>query len=145
VTMKAARLALVAALFVPLVIQLADEVTSHSLAKMIEGEADSDVPLWRRMGIDLAVGLVLGVISALVAMALLQILKEDILISAGVSAAIALTVLVLTLAGALVLPFMRRKDGGWRVSSSAVDGLMKTLGIGLYMTLAVVLSKAFGG
>jgi hypothetical protein len=55
-----------------------------------------------------------------------------------------LSVLSLTVVGALVLPLLRRKDGGWRASASVADAAMKTFGIGLYMTLAVALPAAFG-
>ncbi len=135
----------VAALFVPLVLQLADEVTAHSLAALIEsGPDDERPPLWRRVAIDLGVGAALGIISGLVAIALLQVLKEDVVVSLATGAAIALSVLCLTVVGALLLPLLRRKDGGWRASASLADAVMKTFGVGLYMTLAVALPAALG-
>jgi Mg/Co/Ni transporter MgtE len=135
----------VAALFVPLVLQLADEVTAHSLAALIESGPDEVLPpLWRRIAIDLGVGSALGIISGLVAIALLQVLKEDVVVSLATGAAIALSVLSLTVVGALMLPLLRRKDGRWRASSSVADAAMKTFGIALYMTLAVALPAAFG-
>ena len=136
---------LIASLFIPLVIQLADEVTSHSLAQLFEGEdEDEKRPLWRRFAIDLGVGAALGTISGLIALLLLQVLKEDVVVSLATAAAIAVSVLILTVFGALVLPMVRRKDGGWRASASVVDATMKTLAITLYLTLAVALPAAFG-
>jgi Mg/Co/Ni transporter MgtE len=135
----------VAALFVPLVLQLSDEVTSHSLAGLIEsGPDDERPPLWRRLAIDLGVGAALGIISGLVAIALLQVLKEDVIVSLATGAAIALSVLCLTVVGAIMLPLIRRRGGGWRASASVADAAMKTFGIGLYMALAVTLPAVFG-
>jgi Mg2+ transporter MgtE len=136
----------VASLFIPLVLQLADEVTSHSLAHLIEGDdEDEQQPLWRRFVVDLGVGSALGIISGLIALALLQVIKEDIAISLATASAIAISVLVLTVVGALFLPLVRRKnDGGWRASASVVDAVMKTLAIGMYLSLAVTLPAVFG-
>jgi magnesium transporter len=86
--------AAIAVAFVPLVIRLSDEIASHALAQMIEeGGAESRAAFGKRLVVDLGAGAVLGVVSGLVALAVLQALRQPTAYALGV--AVALTVVAL--------------------------------------------------
>lgn len=136
---------LVASLFIPLMIQLADEVASHSFARLLGGEDDDAAPAWRRLRIDIGAGLALGIVSSLVALALLQVVRADARTSAALCLSIFATVLILTVAGATLLPYSRRPDGSWRFSGSVIDALMKTAAIAVYLGLIVLSLEAVRG
>jgi Mg2+ transporter MgtE len=135
---------LAATLFLPLVIQLADEVTSHTFAQLISAGEDDRPSLLRRLSVDMSAGLLLGAASGLVALGLLQTFGRPIGESLALSAAIGLTVLLLTVVGAAVLPLVRRTDGTWRVTGAVADAFMKALGIALYLGLAVLFEAGIG-
>jgi Mg2+ transporter MgtE len=128
---------LVAALSLPLVMRASDQVTSHSLGQLIDPDEEGSVRILQRIGIDLAAGAALGAISGLVSLALLQMLGRPMEAAVWIGLAIAATVVVLALVGA-VLPFgLQRKDGTWRASASFVSALMSAGGVAIYLSLAV--------
>jgi magnesium transporter len=131
----------VAALFVPLVMRLADQVASHSLGLLIDPGEEGGKALAARLGIDLGAGVTLGVVSGLVALALLQILHQPLAVALWIGVAIAATVLVLTGVATLLPIALRRKDGTWRASSTFVTSIMGAGAVGLYL----VLTAAFVG
>jgi magnesium transporter len=131
----------VTALFVPLVMRLADQVASHSLGLLIDPGEEGGKALAARLGIDLGAGVTLGVVSGLVALALLQILHQPLAVALWIGVAIAATVLVLTGVATLLPIALRRKDGTWRASSTFVTSIMGAGAVGLYL----VLTAAFVG
>jgi magnesium transporter len=137
---------IVAAAFLPLAIRLSEEIASHALGRLIDRGSDEafDV-LMRRFGVDVAAGACLGVISGLVALAVLQAMKQPIAISSALSLAVGLTVLTLAVIGAILPSLLTIGDTGrWRASSPLVTALMGSAGALLFMSLTVVLLNALG-
>jgi magnesium transporter len=137
---------IVAAAVRPLAIRLSEEIASHALGRLIDRGSDEafDV-LMRRFGVDVAAGACLGVISGLVALAVLQAMKQPIAISSALSLAVGLTVLTLAVIGAILPSLLTIGDTGrWRASSPLVTALMGSAGALLFMSLTVVLLNALG-
>jgi len=130
----------VAVIFVPLIMRLSDQVTSHSFARLIDpSEGGLARTFLGQLLVDLAAGVALGTISGLVALAVLQVMREPLAGAAMLAAAMAVTIIVLTLVGSILPLVLRRKDGTWRGSSAFVTALMGSGGVVLFMVLAVAL------
>jgi magnesium transporter len=137
---------LVAAAFLPLAVRLSEEVASHALGRLIErGSAEGFGVFIRRFGVDVGAGASLGVISALVALAVLQAMRQPIAVSSALSMSVGLTVLTLAVAGAFLPSVLVIGDTGrWRASSPLVTAFMGAAGALLFMSLTVVLQNALG-
>jgi magnesium transporter len=137
---------IVAAAFLPLAVRLSEEVASHALGRLIErGSAEAFSVFLRRLGVDLLAGAALGVISGLVALAVLQAMKQPITVSAPLALSIGVTVLALALVGAVLPVVLTVGDTGrWRASSPLVTALMGAGGALLFVTLTAVLQNALG-
>ena len=107
-------------MFLPLmVIRMSEDISAHSLAILIEASAAEERPsFWRQLLIDTAVGLALGLVSGLIAFGLLEALGAPLESAAGVSVALALTVILVAAASAAVPYLALKPDGsGWRAPS----------------------------
>jgi magnesium transporter len=137
---------LVAAAFLPLAVRLSEEVASHALGRLIErGSAEGFGVFIRRFGVDVGAGASLGVISALVALAVLQAMRQPIAVSSALSMSVGLTVLTLAVAGAFLPSVLVIGDTGrWRASSPLVTAFMGAAGALLFMSLTVVMQNALG-
>ncbi|HEY3318131.1 MAG TPA: magnesium transporter [Coriobacteriia bacterium] len=134
----------VAAFFIPLVLRLSEEIANHALGVLIEGD-ETPVSFARRLGLDAIVGLGLGIVSGLIALAVLQGVREPLASSLAVAAALALTIFAMTLVSATFPALLRRAEGdGWRASSSLVTTAMAAAGVAVYLGLALVLVRAAG-
>jgi magnesium transporter len=135
---------LTAAVFVPLVVRLSEDIASHSLAVLIEGD-ETALSFARRLTIDSAVGLGLGVVTGLVALGVLQGLKEPIASSAAIAGALALTI-TLTTAISSAFPWLlqKRSGEGWRASSALVTSVTGAAGVAVYLALALAFEQLAG-
>jgi magnesium transporter len=130
----------VTVIFVPLIMRLADEVSAMSFGRMIDpGETGSSPAFMRRLLVDIGAGGSLGIVSGLVALAVLQVTKEPIVPSISIAVSIAVTVLALSMLSAILPVVLRRRDQTWRASSSVVTSLMSAGAVALYMGLSVAL------
>jgi magnesium transporter len=128
----------IAALFIPLVMRAADQVAAHALGLLIDPGEEGGKRFMLRLGVDVGAGASLGVVSGLVALAVLQILNRPLAAALWIGAAIAITVLAMTVLGALLPLALRRKDGTWRASSTFVTAVMGAGAVALYLGLAVL-------
>ena len=130
-----------AVLFIPLIIRMSEDISSHSLAVLIEaGSADERPPLWRQLLIDSAVGLALGVITGLITFGLLEITDFSFEAILAVSLAIAATIPIIAAAGTIVPYLALKRDGsGWRAPSVLVSTGIAALGMTVYVALAIAL------
>jgi Mg2+ transporter MgtE len=128
---------LLAALSLPLVMRASDQVAGHSLSQLIEPGEETGAKALQRLGVDLAAGASLGIISGLVSLALLQILGRPVMAAMWVGLAITLTVVVLALVGAVLPLGLQRKDGTWRASATFVTAAMGAAGVALYLSLSI--------
>lgn len=128
-------------LFIPLVLRLSEEISSHSLAVLIEAGDPEDRPgFWRQLVIDLLVGLGLGLISGLIAFALLELGKAPLESAVAVSISVALTVVAMTALGAIVPAIALRGDGsGWRAPTALISTGFAAAGLTVYLVLATQL------
>ena len=133
-----------AALFVPLAVRLAEDVADHELGMFIENE--SAMPgFGRRLLGDTLVGLSLGIVSGLVALAMLEALREPLPLSLALAGALALTIAIVTAATAAYPALLRRRSGeGWRASSAVVTTVTSLFAVTLYLALAMALSRVVG-
>jgi magnesium transporter len=137
---------LVAGAFLPLAVRLSEEVASHALGRLIErGGAEELGVFARRFGVDLLAGASLGAISGLVALAVLQAMRQPVSVSGPLALSVGLTVLTLALIGA-VLPVVLTvgNTGRWRASSPLVTALMGAGGALLFVSMTVALQNALG-
>lgn len=127
--------------FVPLVIRLAEEISSHSLAVLIEaGDPEDRPPFLRRLLVDVLVGLGLGIISGFIAFGMLEALGETLDVAIAVAGAVGGTVLVTTTIGTLVPYVALKKDGsGWRAPSVLFSTGLAAIGLAVYLLLAAYL------
>jgi Mg/Co/Ni transporter MgtE len=134
---------LAAALFVPLVMRMSEDVTSHAVAGLIEsGDLSVRPKLLKRLAADGAAGLALGLISALVAMLILQLLHADLRPVLAIGAGVAGSILVVVLLSSLFPWIAVKSDGtGWRASRSVITALMGGTGVTLYLAF-VALGRA---
>jgi hypothetical protein len=138
---------LVAAAFLPLTVRLSEEVASHALGRLIErGSAEEFGVFMRRFVVDLAAGASLGGISGLVALAVLQAMRQPMAVSSALSLSVGLTVLALAVVGAVLPSLLTVGDTGrWRASAPLVTALMGAAGALLFMSLTVLLQNVLGG
>ncbi|MDP3629342.1 MAG: hypothetical protein Q8S43_00100, partial [Actinomycetota bacterium] len=136
----------VAAAFLPLAIRLSEEIASHALGRLIERGSEETFGVFaRRFGVDLAAGASLGIISGLVALAVLQATKQPLAVSSALSLSVGLTVVVLAFVGAILPGLLTIGDTGrWRASSPFVTALMGAAGALLFMTFTMLLQNMIG-
>ncbi len=124
-------------LFLPLIIRMSEDISSHSLAVMIDaGSVDERPPFLRQLAVDVLIGLGLGVVSGLIAFGVLELIERPLEAAVAVSVSVAVTVLALTAAGA-VLPYLalKRDGSGWRAPSTLISTGIAAAGIAVYLTL----------
>ncbi|MBE0476288.1 MAG: magnesium transporter [Coriobacteriia bacterium] len=130
-------------LFIPLVLRLAEDISSHSLAVLIEAGAPEERPRFaRQMLVDAVVGIGLGAVSALVVFGLLELLGEPLEAAVTLAAAVGLTVLfVAAVAGAVPYLALKPGGGGWRAPSTLVSTGIAAAGLAVYLLLVTVLRQ----
>ena len=135
-----------AVLFLPLVIRMAEDISGHSLAVLIDAGSREERPrFWRQFAIDTAVGALLGIVSGLIAFGLLEAFGASLETGAAIGSAVALTVLLVAAAAAIVPYLALKPDGsGWRAPSVLVSTGIATLGLAVYLTLSLVLYDLMG-
>ncbi len=128
-----------AVLFLPLVIRMSEDISSHSLAVLIDAGSQDERPgFWRQLAIDTAVGAVLGIVSGLLAFGMLEAFGASLADGAAIGLAVALTVLLMAAAGAIVPYLALKPDGsGWRAPSALVSTGIAALGMTVYLVLAL--------
>ena len=129
--------------FLPLVVRLSEDISSRSLAMLIEAGAPEERPSFlRQMLVDVVVGLGLGLVTGLIVLAILTMLAEPLDTSVALAMAVGLTVLLMAAAGA-VLPYLalRPGAGGWRAPSTLVSTGIAAIGISVYLLLATLLRQ----
>ncbi|MDI6900582.1 MAG: magnesium transporter [Anaerosomatales bacterium] len=133
-----------AAFFMPLIIRLAEEISSHSLAVMIDQGSLEDRPsLGRRLVVDTLVGIGLGAVSGLIAFGMLELLGEPLRAAVTIALAVGGAVLVTAMAGALVPYVALREDGsGWRAPSALFSAGLAVVGLAVYLGLTALLDAA---
>ncbi len=129
--------------FIPLVIRLAEEISSHSLAMLIEaGDPEDRPPFMRRLFVDVLVGIGLGLVSGLLTFGMLEALGEPLDISVVVAGSVGGTVLATTAIGTLVPYLALKKDGsGWRAPSVLFSTGLAVIGLAVYLLLATYLKS----
>jgi magnesium transporter len=135
---------LVAVAFVPLVLRLSEDIASHSLALLIEGD-ETPSTFARRLVLDAAVGIGLGVVSGLIALAVLQALHEPLALSLALAGALALTVLLAAVISSAFPWLLQRGEGeGWRASSALVTAATGAVAVVAYLALALAFVRIGG-
>ncbi|MDO9108873.1 MAG: magnesium transporter, partial [Coriobacteriia bacterium] len=124
--------------FIPLVLRLSEEISSHSLAVLIEaGDPEERPGFGRQLTIDMLAGLGLGAISGLISVALLELASVPLDTIVAVSSSVALTVIVMTALGAVVPVIALRGDGaGWRAPTALISTGFAAIGLTVYLVLA---------
>lgn len=127
--------------FIPLVLRLSEEISSHSLAVLIEaGDPEERPGFGRQLTIDLLAGLGLGAISGLISVALLELAVVPLDTIVAVSSSVALTVIVMTALGAVIPAIALRGDGsGWRAPTALISTGFAATGLTVYLVLATQL------
>ncbi len=129
------------ALFVPLTVRASEEIASHALGNLLERTGPEGARAFlRRLGVDLAAGAALGVVSGLVVFGMLEALRQPAELAGLLATAVALTVLLLAAVGAVLptaLPI--GSTGRWRASSSLVTAFMGAAGVALLVCLTALL------
>jgi magnesium transporter len=134
---------LAAALFLPLVVRISEDVTGHALGAL--DAEDAPLSFRRRLLGDLLVGLALGIVSGLIGLAVLQGLREPLSLSLALSAALASTIALVTALSSALPTVVRRTGGeGWRASSAVVSTCTAAVSIGLYLALGSLLARTLG-
>lgn len=128
---------LAAAFFVPLVMRMSEDVANHAVAGLIEiGDLSVKPNLLKRLAADGAAGLALGVISALVAMLILQLLHLELRLVLVVGTGVAISILAVVLISSLFPWIAVKRDGsGWRGSRSVITALMGGSGVVVYLVV----------
>lgn len=128
--------------FLPLVVRLSEDISSHSLAMLIEaGAPEERPPFVRQLLIDITVGLGLGIVTGLIVLGIMTALSEPIAQAIVLGLSVGLTVLLMATAGA-VLPYVALKPGGvgWRAPSALISTGIAALGLAVYLALAAYLN-----
>jgi magnesium transporter len=131
----------VVVLFIPLVLRLSEDIAGHSLAVLIEAGEEEDRPSFgRQLSIDLLAGAVLGIVTALIVLVLLELLKAPLGDAVALSIATAATVLLIAALGAVV-PWVvvRRGGGGFRATATLISTGIAAVGLVVYLSLAALL------
>jgi Mg2+ transporter MgtE len=132
---------IVAAFFIPLVLRLSEDISSHSLAVLIESAGEDGRPSFTtQLGVDLAVGAGLGIVSGLIVLALLELMQEPLTYAIVLSSAVTLTVLAMAALGAVVPWIAVRRGGtGYRFTSTLITTGIAAVGLVVYLALATLL------
>ncbi len=128
-------------LFLPLIIRMSEDISNHSLAVLIDaGSGDERPAFWPTLAIDTAIGAALGIVSGLIAFGLLEAIGTSLTAGVVVGASVALTVILMAMAGA-ILPYLALKpDGsGWRAPSALVSTGIAAVGMTVYLGLSTAL------
>jgi hypothetical protein len=137
----------VAAVLLPVVLRLAEDLASRATAGLIEGPGEEGRPqLGRRLLGDGLMGLALGAVSALAVLALLDVALQSTAEAAFFAVPTGLAVLLTTIAATLAASAAERaSDAGRRVSPSAITGGLMLLAAVLYLSLAALSSLFAAG
>jgi len=130
--------------FIPLVLRMSEDISDHSLAVLIEaGSPEECRPFGRQLLVDSAAGLALGVVSGLIAFALLELLGATLEAAIAIAVAAALSIALMAVLGGVVPYLALKPDGsGWRAPSVLVSTGIAALGMAVYLVLAQVLHEA---
>jgi len=146
---------LLTALFLLFVLRVAEDVSSHNMARIIEGFDDDDRPsIWQTLLRDGLSGLGLGVLIGLVFFGASEIAlgpeTASSLVGIGVSGAIAvvatLSIIIVTLAGTVFGAIAeRRLEAEKRVSHLALSITLMVIGSAAFISLAYTMIMLIGG
>ena len=127
-----------AVLLLPVVLRIAEDLSSRATTGLIEGPGEEGRPhLGGRLLTDTLVGIVLGAVAGLAVFAIADIITESAAIAGALAAPLALTLVVLTLLSTVVAVVAERvSDSGRRVSQSLLSGGLLVLAALIYLGLA---------
>jgi len=127
-----------AVLLLPVVLRIAEDLSSRATTGLIEGPGEEGRPhLGRRLLTDTLVGIVLGAVAGLAVFAISDIVTESAATAGALAAPLALTLVVLTLLSTAVAVVAERvSDSGRRVSQSILSGGILILAALIYLGLA---------
>jgi len=127
-----------AVLLLPVVLRIAEDLSSRATTGLIEGPGEEGRPhLGRRLLTDTLVGIVLGAVAGLAVFAIGDIVTESAATAGALAAPLALTLVVLTLLSTAVAVVAERvSDSGRRVSQSILSGGILILAALIYLGLA---------
>ena len=127
-----------AVLLLPVVLRIAEDLSSRATMGLIEGPGEEGRPhLGRRLLTDTLVGIVLGAVAGLAVFAISDIVTESAATAGALAAPLALTLVVLTLLSTAVAVVAERvSDSGRRVSQSILSGGILILAALIYLGLA---------
>ncbi|MDR3687365.1 MAG: CBS domain-containing protein [Coriobacteriia bacterium] len=137
---------LMAILFSPVVLRIAEDVASHAMSRVIEADDEDSPPLWRRLAFDglsgLGLGLLIGLITFGVAdLALATQDNNAQTFALGLGTALGLAVLVVTIAGTIIGWFAeKRAAADKKVSQASVS--VALMAIGATATVVFVIALA---
>ena len=143
---SAAALPLIGVLISPVVLRVAEDVSSHAVSRVIEADEGESSPLWGLLVRDGLSGLGLGAVIGLVAFGVIDLSLGSAATGAGIVAAIGgtvlgVSVLIVTLAGALIgWRAERRSAAGKRVSNLGIA--MSLMAIGVISTVVLLVAAA---
>jgi len=142
-TVLGAGAAVLAILFLPLILRLSEDVATHSLAILIEsGDPDERPSFGRQLAVDTGAGIALGLISGLIVFGLVEAFGETHLLAATLAIATGVTVVVAAMASALI-PWIALVVGRARhAPSTLITTTVSLLGLAIYLLLAVYLQDA---
>jgi len=126
-------------IFLPLLLRTAEDVSSRSIAEMIEEADDDDRPaLWRHLVRDGLVGVAFGIVAGLFAFAAIDLVSGQVPVAAAFGLATGLAVVLVMLAGVFVTELARRWGASdRRVSGSFLSVTMMLVAAAIYIALAV--------
>jgi Mg2+ transporter MgtE len=125
-----------AAWLLPMVLRVAEEVSSRTVAQLIGGDAEERVPLARRLLRESVLGLALGVAGAVFSSALLTVIRSTVYVP-RFALVTGVAMLVTVLAGStLAEAALRRSAAGKRVSGTGLTVVAMLVGAVVYLALA---------
>ena len=134
----AAMLPLIAVLISPVVLRVAEDVSSHAVSRVIEADEDDRPSIWSRLLRDGLSGLGLGVVIGLVTFGVIDLVLGALdmagarIVAGAGGAVLGVSVLIVTLAGTVI---------GWRAETRALaDKRVSYLGIAMTLMAVGVIS-----
>jgi len=129
-----------AALFLPIVLRVTEDLSARATTGLIEGPGETGRPqLGRRLLTDTLVGLVLGGLAGLAVFAVLDIVAGSPLGAASVAVPLAASLVLVTLLSTIVAHLAERaSDAGKRVSQSLLSGGLLVLSALIYLGLSAL-------
>jgi Mg2+ transporter MgtE len=126
-----------AVFFLPLVVRLAEDISSHALSVLFDApDTPERPPLVRRVLADLGVGAALAFVSGLIVFGVLEAFGEPLQTAWALSWGTTLAILAATVASSLVPAVAGAFGGARRIPSTLLTTLTAVLAVAVYLSVA---------